>query len=194
MDIFEAFEELNSIYTKNKNLKEDANPTFSFTEEDRKEVERLCAKIRPYVEITPIWPTASDPSISKGRIYVNLNDKPFDYEVDPDDFDDYDYFKTDDVLDKLEKLYGEERLWWVADSLGISEESFDAALKTGELIDIPGSSWKLLAALDVSIVGDEPEVTSHWSDPGDYWNPPEGEFEYDETAKVQMTFYLVKLI
>lgn len=116
-------------------------------EEELPELEKLVEKIQEYVNITPDWKRIT---YNKGRIYFTLkNSKPFNYEVS--------YWEAIDE-DKMEELALEnEFIYDVAFSLGISEDIIDNLNKSnlGEVLEIPGSSWKFLFDFDVEY--DEPD-------------------------------------
>lgn len=159
-------------------------------EEERAELEKLCNKVSG--KLTPEWESFT---INNDKAYLRLTSKPFDVEIEADDFDDDDNFMADKTLEIATENYLESDEYYeiIDDFLGTEADELDWSIfNKNSLIDIPGSQWKLASEVDLTIIGDEPEVTSHWYDSGDYWNPPEGEFEFDTSMEVQATFYLIK--
>lgn len=161
------------------------------SEEEHKELETLCAKINEYIAVTPDWDSFK---ISKGQMFLDLIGEPFDYEVSVEDFDDDDDFMVDHVLEAIEEDVEEEDFFSIVEALGIDEHEAEKGVGNNALLDIPGSSWKLLGGVDIEIIGDEPRVTTNKYYPGSWEEPPYHDFEYDEYMKVRATYYLVKPI
>lgn len=162
-------------------------------EEERAELEGLCAKINDYCTVTPQWDKFT---IYKGNLILRLRGESFETEVEEDDFDDNDSFKEEAVLERIaEKVEESDNYYEILSALGIDVDNLDWSIfSKSDPIDIPGSSWKFDPDVDIDIVGKIPEVYEHWYDSGDYWNPPEGAFEFDDYVEVQATYYLVKPI
>lgn len=159
-------------------------------EEERAELEKLCSKVSD--KLTPGWESFT---VYNDNIYLSLTTKPFDVDVEADDFDEDDNFMAERVIENVMENYLDSNEYYeiIEALVGTDVNELDWSVFDKEtLIDIPGSQWKLLSDIDLEIIGSEPEVTSHWSDPGDYWNPPEYDFEFDSSMEVRATFYLVK--
>lgn len=179
-------------------------------EEERPELEAICNKINKGIKlVTPIWKTFTadkrfwKPSEADDhRLYIELEGEPFDVEITDDDWDvevyaKDAYFNEDKVLNAVAEdmlLDGNEGFDEILEALDIDWDELNTAIRNKTPFSIPGHSWLFDTDIQVKLVGDEPRVYSLWYDPGDYWNPPDGEFTYDETITVKPIYTLVKII
>lgn len=163
-------------------------------EEDRPELEKIIADANKHVKLTPDWKKVSQ---HNGKIYLKLISDEFDYEVDHD-YIEYDgdepYIDTDKLYNNLEEYILEEPIYEVAYSLINNDEVVDSLKREdrGELLDIPGSSWKFLFDFDLDYV--DPEINHYSYTPATYWEPADSYIDYDETVSCQVIYYLVKEI
>jgi hypothetical protein len=191
MNILEAFEELNTI-NEESILACSSPEAKAIVENDRKELEGLCAKISEYLYIAPQW---EKPTIHNNKVFFSLVEEPFEQAVDIDDFDDEDYFDVDGAYARAEEHAKEDGLLVIADVLGVDKEAVKKfPVNSDEMLDIPGSSWKLLSGFDIEMVSKEPEVLVNKVEKGDRWTPSSWEFDFDDSASFQATYYLVKSV
>jgi len=158
-------------------------------DEVKAELSQKCADVAHLV--TPAWDKLV---IKDTKIILPLVSEPYSVEITDEDFDEDDNFLYDNVLEAATESYLESDEYYEIIELIVEQPEDDpiSAIDTDKLLSIPNSEWQLNCDIDTEIIGKVPEVYSHWHDPGDYWNPPEGEFEFDTEMNIQATFYLVK--
>lgn len=158
-------------------------------EENKEELDKLIAVINESVTVTPNWEGAS---YKDDKIYVELIGETQECSVDYDDI----VFESDDPYIDVERLYeyleetAEEDLGCIGDALGTVDIS---QASKNDLLEIPGSSWKLLVNYEIDTEG-EPEVHSYEYYPATYWDSASEDIDYDKTWDWKAKFYLVKEI
>jgi hypothetical protein len=158
-------------------------------EENKEELDKLIAVINESITVTPNWEGAS---YKNDKIYVELIGETQEYDVGYDDIE----FDSDSPYIDIEKIYGyleetaEEDLGCIGDALGTVDIS---QASKNDLLEIPGSSWKLLVNYEIDTEG-EPEVYSYEYYPATYWDSASEDIDYDKTWDWKAKFYLVKEI
>lgn len=161
-------------------------------EEAKEELAPLVNRATKQVQATPLWEKLK---ISKDKLILEVVMPAGVFCVD-DDYINQDYDGSSIDQDKIynnmmEEVYEDGHFSKLADCLGIDEAFVDAA-DEGDLLEIPSCSWKLDYEVDLDYT--EPEITHEYYDPGNYWNPPEYDIEYDEEVDWSIIFYLIKEI
>ena len=118
---------------------------------------------------------------------VEVDEEDFEYdegwEEDPGgwdylpDMDEQAYIANEDVAN-LSDSFSDEFGWTLVEG-------------TKSWYNVTDTDIEVCCEPDFEAEGDEPEVTNAWYDPGDYWNPPEGEFEFEPesySTKIIITF------
>lgn len=166
------------------------------SENDLNELNILCLEVKNFIPVRPCL----DRICSCGRYIYFALEQEYDYEVMEDDFDEENNFMTGLVLERVKYDIISGDIEKIFKPLGISNDAADIGFDSNTPIDIPNSSWKLLGDIDVELIGPEPEVTVDINTPeyfnasNEVWMPPESDFEFDEEAKILITYYLVKPI
>jgi DNA repair exonuclease SbcCD ATPase subunit len=159
-------------------------------EEERAELDELLKKITAQL---PVAADSSNISLFKGHLILGLHSKTFTFDIDYELIDfsnDTASIDTNKVEEQLKNSTEGEDFWGdIADSLEIDYKNIQSAAE-GDLLDIPGSTWKL--AYDFDVDYDEPEVHSYRSGDATYWEPAWDDIDYDETINWTATCYLMK--
>ena len=163
----------------------------AIVEEDRAELEKIISKINAEVQMTPLW---DEVSFHGNKIFLTLETKELEsYGISEDEinFDDDDpSINVDNLYEKITEDATFDYMNYIGHyGLGIDLKSY----KKGDLMTIPGSSWKLLYDCDIDIE-DEPQVTHYEYTPATYWDTASVDLEYDEILYYSVTCYLVKEI
>jgi DNA repair exonuclease SbcCD ATPase subunit len=188
-DHIKAINDKSNLLSSKKDLK---NTTLKkVIEEDRQELEGIIAKINAEVPMTPLW---DDVSFSGNKIFLTLETEELEsYEISYDEInfdDDYPSINVDSLYERLEENATFDYMNYIGlYGLGIDIKPY----KKGDLIPIPGSSWKLLYDCDI-FPEDEPQVTHYKYTPATYWDTASEDLEYDETVYYSVNCYLVKEI
>lgn len=154
-------------------------------EEERPELERLLKQISEYTKATV---DINKITFNNGKLFLAITSETETIEIDLwDDIDwDDDYASVD--TNKLEShaedsVLEDGFLFDVAFGLGLDENMLDQLDfgfgNTGNTVDIPDSTWKLL--MDCDLECNEPSVSVHYD-----------EVEVDEDFEYTVTCYLVK--
>ena len=161
----------------------------AIVEEDKAELDKLITTINEYVTVTPNW---NGLLYKNDKIYLELVGEMQECRVDYDDI----VFESDDPYIDIERLYeyleetAEEDLGGIADALETTDISHASK---NDLLEIPGSSWKLLVNYEIDTEG-EPEVHSYEYYPATYWDSASEDIDYDRTWDWKAKFHLVKEI
>lgn len=161
--------------------------------EERPELEKLVAKIQELVNVTPDW---EHMTIHQNKLVLSLASPEKTYDVNPEYDLDYDDDGATVNISRIESnlqddVFESGYFYELAESLGINENAVDEA-KSGDLLSIPDSDWKL--DIDFDLDFEEPEVHSYNYTPATYWDPAEEDIDYDESFDWKVINYLVKEI
>lgn len=161
--------------------------------EERPELEKLITTLQSSFEVVPDW---KHMTVNKNKIILSLIVPGSTYCVDPDSDIDYDDEDASIDVGKIDETIRDSVLedgyfYDLASSLGISDAAIDNAA-SGELLEIPGSDWRLDTDFDLEY--DEPVVHSTEYTPATHWEPEEFDIDYDEEVDWKIIYYLVKEI
>ena len=163
-------------------------------EEDKAELEKIIENIHQYADITPKWDKIN---YQNGKIYFPLVSPTFTFDFDPWEEVEFDgnepYLDIDNLIDQLNNdIMDDGYIFDVLAGTGIDETVIAALGESdiGELLAIPGSSWKFL--FDVELDYNEPSI-SYYYRPGSYWEPDDSELDCDD-LKYNISCFLVKEI